>query len=174
MLSKKGIIISIIIGVSSLLIGSCYVKHTRVFDVEVCCFLSDSLINKSYQILELKKCDYGYTYTYSDKLSNVFTELVVNDTGFKYNNTDCKFLNTIQYMVGDEKYDVKAFMFDIARSIDEEFVLFFNSEYGLLLEYSNDWDIHKTYKMDSISQQLINKIKKRTESNLPKPTSINR
>jgi hypothetical protein len=141
-------------------------------DITVNYFLSDSLIDKSLlKVNVIKNNEYStYTYTNIDSDTTIYSVLTVCDTVFYYNNIECKLLETKRYVVDGKEYDVITYLFDIKHSDDEELLLFFHPSYGLLVEYSEHWNLCKTFESDYITKHLALSVKREQGGILSKPT----
>ena len=77
-----------------------------------------------------------------------------------------------RYVINQKEYKVVTYLFDVKHSDDEELLLFFHQDYGLLVEYSEHWDLSKTFESDYITKRLALEIKREQSKVLPKPTGL--
>lgn len=144
-------------------------------EVFVNSYLLDSLTNSCFlhlNVIKDKNCSV-YTYQTTDFTLDTVFMLKVCDSVAYFNNIECPVLQIIHCSVDEKDYEVVVFLFDVKHSNDEELLLFFHAEYGLLVNYSRSWGLSQTFVSDIITQNLALEIIRNQRIILPKPSNFN-
>jgi len=153
---------------------SCKYETNITREIVVNSYLSDSLVRSfslKVDVIKDEECSI-YIYSNKDSVTTIFSILKVCDSIAYYNNVECSILEIKQYEVDKNKYEVVTYLFDVKHSDDEELLLFFHPEYGLLVEYSEHWLLSKTFESDYITKRLAFVIKREQSKVLPRPTGL--
>lgn len=148
-------------------------KETSV--VFVNSFVSDSLINKTQLELEIineNDC-LNYIYTYYDSKKTKYSIFKACELSAYYNNVECSLVKIEEYLIENGSYEILTYLFDEENSVDEELILFFNKDYGLIMEYSKHWNLSKTFISDETTQELISQIELNYIIKPPEPARNN-
>ena len=142
----------------------CCTNKSDKRDITIKVYRLDKILRKyDYDLILINKndtkkfyyCDSVYT---QDEMVFAELELMKKDSIVKYFNHECIELETETYNICGDKHKVLKLKYDRPNESDEEQVLYFNHDYGLLVTYSWIWYTYSVFESDSTSKLLINEI----------------
>lgn len=107
--------------------------------------------SKSYQYVPYDKPDSNMTF-YEFRI-------LENKDSLYYYQESCPLIDTMVYSIGKNAYRVLKYYYDEVNAIDEESIIYFTDEYGVLILFNEGWFMMAgIFEYDKISNQLVNMI----------------
>jgi c-di-AMP phosphodiesterase-like protein len=141
-------------------ISACTQVREECSDVRVD-FIINSKVKRSSQVkLFIIKKNNGIVYYYSDSenYKNNYTAKITRNErnqNISFNDVVCEKIGEKTFSNDQELIIVEQFYYDIPESEDEEFVFFFNNEYGLFLTNSSQWRTVEIFRRKNNGMHIL-------------------